>query len=205
MGAWVAVGVVVVLCTGVLAAAVMLLRDAVKTAVDQLRQTLDAEFAQRAHERAHEAERQEAIVEAGRVTEAAQQAVAEMRALVDLAHQEYRTRSAALDERESALREREKALGVVTADVSATPGESEGGGEAARPPVPLAINPKDPPRVMIFQPKDPSQPTPPCECHGDPVSPGETVMWWPDATVEGAVHLFCDRGVADLASQVQQS
>lgn len=201
----VVVSAVIVVCTVLIIAAILLHRDTLKTGIDELRTTLAVEFSQRTSERAGAVEYAEMVSEAGRVSLEAQQAVNEMRSLVDESHREYKRRTAALDEREESLREREEALGITTGHVP-EPEDDDVEGEFRRP-IALGVDPKNPPKIMIYQPtgQHAKKDTPMCECHDEPINAGDTLMWWPDAKIEGAVHMFCTRGVKEMASQGGQS
>lgn len=192
---FIVVSAVLVVCTVLVVLAIMLLRDTLKSSFDELRAMLAIEFSQRTSERAGAVEYAEMVAEAGRVSQAAQEAVGEMRSLVDESHREYKRRTAALDEREELLREREDALGIVTGHAPEPEDE-----EPVRAPIALSVDPKNPPRVMVYQPKAAHGDGPTCECHGDPIHPGDTLMWWPDAKVEGGVHIFCSRAAKEMAA-----
>lgn len=45
---------------------------------------------------------------------------------------------------------------------------------------PLPIDPKNPPRTILFPANEPNPPN--CVCHGRKVKPGQSVVAWPDGT-----------------------
>lgn len=180
--------IVMLICASMIVIALEALRSSLKAALRELRSTFTDEFLQRTGDREGLAEYRAMVSEAAEVTQGAHAAVTEMRELVTQAHQEYTDRSKALDERERELDERESRQPVAL--------------DKERPPVALEVDPKRPPKMMKYLPADGKDEYPRCECHGEVVNPGDSVVWWPDPKITDSVHLFCSRGIADMAQQV---
>lgn len=63
--------------------------------------------------------------------------------------------------------------------------------EAVQQPVPF--DPENPPTWRIYNPR-PGAPRRSCNCHDEPLSDGQEVLWWPQPN-SPAVMLFCRRAV----------
>lgn len=57
-----------------------------------------------------------------------------------------------------------------------------------------AMDEDNPPKVLIYKPR-PGRALRPCSCHGRPIEPGTSVLFWPNP--DGTVALFCPDGVRE--------
>jgi len=72
--------------------------------------------------------------------------------------------------------------------------EDEEEAEDSDPPA-KAIDPDDPPRWVVFNPKS-SDAIRRCICHNFVIETGQPIMWWPVPDgLPGQVDLFCEEGI----------
>ena len=58
--------------------------------------------------------------------------------------------------------------------------------------VPIPVDVSKPPHWVVYQPRE-GRPVRTCHCHGEPLTPGQDVLWW--TKPDQSVLLFCDRTV----------
>ena len=61
---------------------------------------------------------------------------------------------------------------------------------------PLPIDENSPPKFLIFNPQNGY--TRNCDCHNKPLTPGDSVLFWP---IEGGVVVYCPTGVREYAKE----
>lgn len=55
---------------------------------------------------------------------------------------------------------------------------------------PLDVDPNNMPRYTSYNPVV-GHPPKNCDCHDEPLTPGDQILWWPRVDVPGAVFVFC--------------